>query len=76
MDDEHIQMENEVQSKVVGKRSVDLQLTFDKKITLINILHLPDMNGGLVSGDLFGKSEIKSSYELANLYFSECCICW
>lgn len=70
IDDEHIQMGNEeVQSKFVDKESINLQFTSYKNITLVNVLHVPDMNINFVSGDLLGKSRIKSTYR-GGEYFS------
>lgn len=62
-DGQEVQMENEVRYKVVGTGSVELNFTSGKKVTLVNVLHAPDMNRNLVSGDLLGKSSIKSIYE-------------
>jgi hypothetical protein len=56
-------MGNEVRSKDVGTGSVELSFTSGKKVTFVNVLHVPDMNRNLVSGDLLGKSSIKSIYE-------------
>lgn len=43
--------------------TMKLNVTFRKKVTLIDVLHVPDMNRNLVSGDLLGKPSIKSKYE-------------
>jgi hypothetical protein len=66
-DGHEVQMGNEVHSKVVGTGSVELNFTFGKKVTFVNVLHVPYMNRNLVSGDLLGKSGIKSVYELGKL---------
>ncbi|KAI5418724.1 hypothetical protein KIW84_043089, partial [Lathyrus oleraceus] len=60
-------MGNEVRSKVVGTRSVKLNFTFGKKVTLVNVFHVPGMNMNLVSGDLLGKLGIKFVYESGKL---------
>lgn len=57
MYDKHIKKGNEVQSKVVGKWSIDLQFA-SCKITLINVLYIPDLNINFVNGDLLGKPGI------------------
>ncbi|XP_058755031.1 uncharacterized protein LOC131628179 [Vicia villosa] len=51
-DGQVVQMGNEVRSRVVGTGSVELNFTSGKKVTLVNVLHVPDMNRNLVSGDL------------------------
>ena len=70
VDGQEIQMGNEVRSKVIGKGNVELIFTSGKKITLTNVLHVPDMNRNLVSGDLLGKPGIKSVYESGKLILS------
>ncbi|KAI9177785.1 hypothetical protein LWI28_019255 [Acer negundo] len=71
MDEQEIQMGNEGRSKVVGKRSVDLVFTSRKKVTLTNVLHVPEMNRNVVSGDLLGKPGIKFVYEPGKLILSK-----
>ena len=66
-DGQEVQMGNEVRSKVVGTGSVELNFTSGKKVTLVNVLHVPDINRNLVSGDLLGKPGIKSVYESGKL---------
>lgn len=60
-------MGNEVRSRVVRTGSVELNFTSGKKVTLVNVLHVPDMNMNLASGDLLGKSCIKFVYESGKL---------
>ena len=69
-DGQEIQMGNEGRSKVFGKGSVELLFTSGRKITLANVLHVPDMNRNLVSGDLLRKPGIKSVYESGKLILS------
>ena len=69
-DGQEIQMGNEGRSKVVGKGSVELNFTSGKKITLVNVLHVPEMNRNLVSGDLLGKPGVKTIYESGKLILS------
>ena len=64
-------MGNEGRSKVFGKGSVELLFTSGRKITLANVLHVPDMNRNLVSGDLLGKPGIKSVDESGKLILSQ-----
>lgn len=52
---------------MIGKGNVELVFTFGKKITLANVLHVPDMNMNLASGDLLGEPRIKSMYESGKL---------
>lgn len=66
-DRQEVQMGNEVRSRVVGVGSVELNFTSGNKVTPINVLHVPDMNRNLVSGDLLGKSRIKFVYESGKL---------
>lgn len=66
-DDQEVQMGNEVRSKVVGTGTVELNFTSGKKVTLVNVLHVPEMSRNLVSGDLLGKPGIKSVYESGKL---------
>jgi Fe2+ transport system protein FeoA len=68
--EQEIQMGNEVRSKVYGKGNVDITFTSGKTVTLTNVLHVPDMNRNLVSGDLLGKPGIKCVYESGKLVLS------
>ena len=69
-DGQEIQMGNEGRSKVLGKGTIELFFTSEKKIVLVNALHVPNMNRNLVSGDLLGKPRIKSVYEAGRLILS------
>ena len=60
---QEIQMGNENRSKVFDKGSIDLLFTHGKKITLTNVLYVPDMNRNLATGALLGKSGIKTVYD-------------
>ncbi|CAA3002976.1 wall-associated receptor kinase 2, partial [Olea europaea subsp. europaea] len=66
-DNQEIQMGNEGRSKVIGKGNVELLFTSGKKITLTNVLHVPEMNRNLASGVLLGKLGIKSVFEFGKL---------
>uniref|UniRef100_F6HXW6 CCHC-type domain-containing protein n=1 Tax=Vitis vinifera TaxID=29760 RepID=F6HXW6_VITVI len=61
--DQEVQMGNEGRSKVLGKGTIEVVFTSGKKVTLINVLYVPDMKKNLVSGDLLGKSGIKAVFE-------------
>ncbi|RVW54011.1 Copia protein [Vitis vinifera] len=65
--DQEVQMGNEGRSKVLGKGTIEVVFTSSKKVTLINVLYVPDMNKNLVSGDLLGKPGIKAVFESALL---------
>ena len=66
-----IQMGNEVKSKVLGKGTIDVFFTSGKKVTLVNVLYVPDMNRNLISGDLLGKPGIKAVYESGKLILTK-----
>ncbi|RVW79629.1 Retrovirus-related Pol polyprotein from transposon TNT 1-94 [Vitis vinifera] len=66
-EDQEVQMGNEGRSKVLGKGTIEVVFTSDKKVTLINVLYVPDMNKNLVSGDLLGKPGIKAVFKSALL---------
>eukprot|EP00261_Vitis_vinifera_P027472 XP_010661281.1 PREDICTED: uncharacterized protein LOC104881771 [Vitis vinifera] len=61
--DQEVQMGNEGRSKVLGKGTIEVAFTSGKRVTLINVLYVPDMNKNLVSGDLLGKPGIKAVFE-------------
>ncbi|RVW39390.1 hypothetical protein CK203_096135 [Vitis vinifera] len=48
--DQEVQMGNEGKSKVLGKGTIEVVFTSGKKVTLKNVLYVPDMNKNLVSG--------------------------
>ena len=47
------------QPKVVGKRMVILKMTSSKKLTLNDVLHMPDIRKNLVSCSLLSKNDFK-----------------
>ncbi|RVW44269.1 Retrovirus-related Pol polyprotein from transposon TNT 1-94 [Vitis vinifera] len=65
--DQEVQMGNEGRSKVLGKGTIEVAFTSGKRVTLINVLYVPDMNKNLVSGDLLGKPSFKAVFESALL---------
>ena len=69
--DQEVQMGNEGRSKVLGKGTIEVVFTSGKKVALINVLYVPDMNKNLVSGDLLGKPGIKAVFESGKLILSK-----
>lgn len=70
-DGHEIRMGNESQSKVLGQGNGELMFTSRNKIILVNVLHVPDRNRNLVSGDLLSKRGTKSVYESSKLILSK-----
>ncbi|RVX02495.1 Retrovirus-related Pol polyprotein from transposon TNT 1-94 [Vitis vinifera] len=68
---QEVQMGNEGKSKVLGKGTIEVVFTSGKKVTLTNVLYVPDMNKNLVSGDLLGKPGIKAVFESGKLILSK-----
>ena len=56
--DQEVQMRNEGRSKVLGKGTIEVVFTSEKKITLVNVLYVPDINRNFISGDLLRKSTL------------------
>ena len=56
---EEIFMGNSSTFKVVGKRMVILKMTSGKKLTLNDVLHMPDIRKNLVSCSLLSKNDFK-----------------
>ena len=54
--DEKLYMGNSSTSKVEGVRKIALKMTSRKTVTLINVLHVPDVRKNLVSSSLFSKN--------------------
>ena len=52
-------MGNSSTSKVEGVRNIALKMTSGKTVTLINVLHVPDVRKNLVSGSLLSKNGFK-----------------
>ena len=66
-----IQMGNEGKSKVLGNCTIEVFLTSGKKVTLVNVLYVPEMSRNLVSGDLLGKPGIKAVFESGKLILTK-----
>ena len=57
--DEKLYMGNSSTSKVEGVGNIALKMTSRKTVTLINVLHVPDVRKNLVSGSLLSKNGFK-----------------
>ena len=58
-DDEEVLMGNSNYAKVLRKGSIELQFTFGKKLTLMNVFYVPEIRKNLVSTNLLCKSGMK-----------------
>lgn len=56
-------MGNNNSTKVLGKGTIELQFTSGKKLTLVNVLHVPKIKKNLVSTNLLCKNGIKTILE-------------
>ncbi|KAF3637698.1 Actin-depolymerizing factor 2 [Capsicum annuum] len=56
-------MESSSSTKVVRKGTVELKFTFEKIVTLMDVLHFPDIRKNLVSGTLLNKHGFKMVFE-------------
>ena len=64
-------MGTEGKFKVLGKGTIDVYFTSGKKVTLVNVLYVPEMSRNLVSGDLLGKPGIKAIFESGKLILTK-----
>ena len=64
-------MGNKGRSKVLGKGTIEVVFTFKKKITLVNVLYVPDINRNLISEDFLSKPGIKVVFESSKLILSK-----
>ncbi|KAK0580419.1 hypothetical protein LWI29_001745 [Acer saccharum] len=62
-DGNEVKVANNFRSKVVGKGTVEFSFTSWKTLTLVNVLHVPDMCKNLISRDLLNKRGFKLVYE-------------
>ena len=60
---EQLFMGNSATSKVEGQGQVVLKMTSRKKLTLNNVLHVPDIRRKLASGSLLSKKGFKLAFE-------------
>lgn len=65
--DEFILMGNHNKEKVHGRGVVELQFTSGKKLTLINIFHVPEMRKNMISANLLSKNGLKTIIEAGKL---------
>ncbi|KAI3471414.1 hypothetical protein Pfo_030778, partial [Paulownia fortunei] len=56
-------MENSATSNIVGLGKLVLKMTSGKKLTLIDVLHVPDIRKNLVSGSLLIKAGFRLLFE-------------
>ena len=62
-DGEEVQMGNGSRASVRGKGTVELNFTSGKKLTLLNVLFVPDIRKNLISVDLLDRRGFKISVE-------------
>ena len=66
--DKVLHMGNSSCAKVVVKGTVELKFTSGKIVTLIDVLHVPDIRKNLVSGTLLSKHDFKMILRQINLF--------
>ena len=66
-----VQMGNNACAKVAGKGTVDIDFTSGKKLTLINVLYVPEVRKNLVSVDLLCKKGFRVAFESNNVILSK-----
>lgn len=69
--DQEVLMGNHNPAKVLGKGIVELQFTSGKKVTLINVLHVPEIRKNLVFANMICKRGIKAVLESDKLIMSK-----
>jgi hypothetical protein len=74
-DGTEVKMGNNIRTKVIGKGTVVLKFTSGKVLTLVNVLHVPDMAKNLISGDLLNKRGFKLVYESDKFFIQEWDVC-
>ena len=63
VDGEKLFMGNATSSKVEGKGIVKMKFTYRKIVTLVDVLHVPNIRKNLVSGPLLSKKGFKLMFE-------------
>nr|GEW69835.1 zinc finger, CCHC-type [Tanacetum cinerariifolium] len=58
-------------SKVIGSGNMEIQFTSEKKLTLMNVLHVPNIRKNLVSGFKLCKSRVKAVIEWDKVIMSK-----
>jgi len=69
--DKKVLMGNHSEAKVLGQGMVELQFTSGKKLTLKNVLHVPEIRKNLVSIFLLCKNGFKTVLESDNFVLSK-----
>ena len=67
----YVLMGNYVFAKVLGKGSVELQFTFEKKLILKNVLHVSKIKKNFISTNILCKNGLKVILEFENCIMSK-----
>ena len=70
-DGHEVLMGNSNSAKVLGRGIIELQFTSGKMLTLLNVLHVPNMKNNLISANLLCKKCIKAMLEADKLILSK-----
>nr|GEX16011.1 reverse transcriptase domain-containing protein [Tanacetum cinerariifolium] len=70
-DGHEVMMDDNHTSKAIGSGKVEIQFTSGKKLTLMNVLHVPNIRKNLVSGFKLCKSGVKAVIELDKVILSK-----
>ncbi|GJS64888.1 zinc finger, CCHC-type containing protein [Tanacetum coccineum] len=70
-DGDEVMMGDNHTSNVIGSRNVEIQFTSGKKLTLMNVLHVPNIRKNLVSGFKLCKSGVKVVIESNKVILSK-----
>ncbi|GKE94702.1 hypothetical protein Tco_1579557, partial [Tanacetum coccineum] len=70
-DGHEVMMSDSHTSKVIGSGHVEIQFTSGKKLTLMNVLHVPNIRKNLVSGFKHCKSGVKAVIESDKVILSK-----
>nr|GFB17802.1 retrovirus-related Pol polyprotein from transposon TNT 1-94 [Tanacetum cinerariifolium] len=70
-DGHEVMMGNNHTLKVIGSGNVEIQFTSGKKLTLMNVLHVPNIRKNLVSGFKLCKSRVKAVIESNKVILSK-----
>nr|GEY18310.1 RNA-directed DNA polymerase homolog [Tanacetum cinerariifolium] len=70
-DGHEVMMGDNHTSKVIGSGNVEIQFTSGDKLTLMNVLHVPNIRKNLVSGFKLYKSEVKAVIESDKVILSK-----
>ncbi|GJT50981.1 retrovirus-related pol polyprotein from transposon TNT 1-94 [Tanacetum coccineum] len=70
-DGHEVMMSDNHTSKVIGSEHFEIQFTFGKKLSLMNVLHVPKIRKNFVSGFKLCKSRLKAMIELDKVILSK-----